>query len=227
MTCCNSLTLHSVDHSGSEQHSNAVCVHSSKPRVEIRQVLELCFDRQAEEIALVKTAAISRSAFALPHITIDGVERVIHENFFAGGEIAFCEYESLPLSGIYIAIRIAGMIDEAFRRLHEDHGSVWKKIAMALQLAGSGPKWMFRINYARVIQMQEHPAAPKCPCYEDALPLNGRREHGNQWRLQTIHCHFLASIQFDCRTANVASCHYNGLCANSLDFPAIRQAESR
>ena len=149
-------------------------MNSSKPWIQPRQVLALDFQRQAEEVAFVKTTAVVSAAMALPHVTIDGVERVIYRDFLAGGEIALCKHETFMISGIDEAVGIAGMVDAAFGRLHQDDSSVRKKIAVLLQLFCARPERMFRIDHARVIEPVEDGAAPKYSRHEHSTALDGR-----------------------------------------------------
>jgi len=129
-----------------EQLLDTSLVHVGKPRIEPGQVLALNIDRQAEKIALVKATTVRRPAAATPFIAIDGVQRVIHQNFFPGGQIAFCNQKSLMMSGVDVAIRVAGMIDVALRGSHEDYGSIREEVAVTVQFSLLELVWMFRVD---------------------------------------------------------------------------------
>jgi len=96
----------------------------------------------------VQAAAVGRAAATFPKIAIDCVQGVVDEDFFSGGQIAFCEQEPAAMRGIDEAVGIAGVVDVAFRRLHEDDGSVREEVAMALQFSVVGAKRMLRIDNA-------------------------------------------------------------------------------
>jgi len=161
-----------LQHGRTKQLLDARRVHGGKPRVEKNQILALNCKRQAEEIALVKTAAVRRSATTFPDIAFDCVQRVVDGDLFAGREIALCHSESLAMSGVDITVRIARVIDVAFRRLHQDDGAVGKEIAVPLQFSGLRQKRMRRVDNPGVIEAQEDRASTKGLHHEDSEALD-------------------------------------------------------
>jgi hypothetical protein len=106
-----------------------------------------------EEVRMNHMPAALRCAVAMPDRVAGAVDAIVVRDLFPGMNSPEREYETPAVDRFDIRVRIAGMINMAFRALHQNYLASFQVVTVARIL--TGPEGMGLIHDPRVVDHKD------------------------------------------------------------------------
>src|SRR5579862_4713037 len=120
-------------------------------------------------------AAARSSTPTRPNRVAAAIDRVIVRDFLAWRDLPQGEYQPFAAGRLDVGIRIAGMVDMPFRRLHKDHAAAGQVIAVAGIIPGA--ERMELIDDAGIVNGENRFTGNQGLCGKHTEPLDGRESN--------------------------------------------------